>query len=106
MGWFGFGTGAKERARLTLVKAQEMERHATTIIAKLRKIEYALEETRKELPNNTSGDSLQALQHTMEVSERHIEQMETHLEHVRDHVEKFKEHIESAKRNGSHSQGE
>lgn len=98
MGLLGlFGIGGKERVRLTLVKAQEMERHATTVIHELRSIEYALEEMRKDLPASAPGDGMRGLQHTMEVSERHIEQLEAHLKRVKDHTQTLKEHIAHAK---------
>lgn len=93
-----FSTSAKDRARHTLVKAQQMERHTITVVHELRKIEHALEELRKALPDAASGDSLRGLQTTMEISERHIEQLEAHLKDIKEKVERFKENIENAKR--------
>lgn len=97
MGLFG-SNSAKDRARHTLVKAQQMERHAITVVHELRKIEYVLEELRKALPDAASGDSLRGLQTTMDISERHIEQLETHLKDVKEKMEKFKEHVDKTKR--------
>ncbi|HIH24945.1 TPA: hypothetical protein HA251_07975 [Candidatus Woesearchaeota archaeon] len=92
-----FNTSAKDRARHTLVKAQQIERHAISVVHELRKIEHDLEELRKALPDAAPGDSLQGFQSAMEISERHIEQLETHLKDIKGKLERFREHIKNTK---------